>query len=202
MRTHATVAVVAMALAACSTAPSPNVTPRSSGEPPRSATAFVWVRGDMDPSPGPVVVGVIANSLRVPDATVVAAVLAFEHPAGNMPYIWVFRARGVGSAEAIQRWVSSEVRCAGEPQSTTLAGLATTVIRRQFVDQCQPEYLVALDDQTVAMIVDEGGYQGNAAQATSVPYRTASEIAQLVEWLQQNLPAIPLATGGPPQSNG
>jgi hypothetical protein len=206
MRPVPTVALLAcIALSACSTTPTPTVSQVRSpsvAEPSQSAVPIAWVRTDIDPNPGPVVVGAIASSLRVPDATVVAAVLGFEHRAGNSPYIWVFRADGVASAKAIQRWVSSEVRCPGVSQSTTLAGLATTVIRRKFVDQCQPEYLVALDVRTIAIIVDDGGYQGNAADATPVPYRPAGEIAQLVTWLQQNLPAIPLATGGPPQTNG
>lgn len=197
--------MAALALAACTTAASPTVSPvnqPSVAEPSTSATPGLWVRTDIDPSPGPVVVEAIATSLRVPVATVVAAVLTFEHPAGNKPYVWVFRADGVTSLEAIERWVSSEQRCAGASQSTTLAGLPTTVIRRRFIDQCQPEYLVALDDRNVALIVDDGGYQGNAAQAPPVPYRPAAEITQLVIWLQQNLPAIPLASGGPPQMNG
>ena len=197
--------LAAIALAACSTPPSPTASPVSAPSPVQpspSAAPAAWVRTDIDPNPGPVVVGMIASSLRVPDATVTAAVLMFENPAGNKPYIWVFRADGVASAEAIQRWIAAELRCPGASQSITLAGRPTTVIRRQFIDQCQPEYLVALDDRTVAMILDDGGYQGNASNATPVPYRPAAEIAQLVVWLQQNLPGIPLATGGPLQTNG
>jgi hypothetical protein len=212
MRSLAVLAILAaIILTACSPASSPNVfpPPRASeastanpSEAPQSATPVAWVRSDIDPNPGAVVVGLIGRFVRVPDAAVTAAVFMFGHPAGNMADIWVFRAAGVPSTEAIQRWIGAETRCTAASEPITLAGLATTVIRRRLADQCQPEYLVALDDRTVAMILDDGGYGGNGAQATPIPYRPADEIAQLVIWLQQNLSGIPPATGGPMPHNG
>lgn len=200
--------VAALALCACSTSvqsptPTPSVMP--SPVPTASPTAslgFVWTRQDVDPSPGGVVADMIARALAVPSSTIRAAVFGFAHPAGNTPWIWAFRAEGVSSAVAIERWSSFESRCAAEAEPVTLAGLAATEITFKLVDQCEPEYLVALDAQTVAMIIDDGGYRGNGAVATPVPYRPLEEISQLVEWLQRNLPSIPLMTGGPIPANG
>jgi hypothetical protein len=161
--------------------------------------AILWTRDDTDPNPGGVVVGGLASALGVQPDAVVAAVFLFSHPAGNGAVIWVFRAQGLTSLTAAERWASFDSRCPAAPQSVMLANRPTLMIRHSVVDQCQPEYLVQLDDQTVAMIIDDGAFHGTANP--TVPYRPATEIAQLVVWLQQNLPAIPLMTGGPIPQN-
>ena len=76
------------------------------------------------------------------------------------------------------------------------------MIQRQFLDQCQPQYLVQLDGQTAAVITDDGGYAGNASDTPTVPYRSAEEIAWIVTWLQNKLTQVELLPGGPPLNQG
>jgi hypothetical protein len=161
-----------------------------------------WTREDFDPAPGPVVVAGLASVTGTEASRIVAAVLMFKHVAGNQPYVWLFRIAGMDSDTAAGRWLAGpESRCAEPPVATELAEIPAVMVKRKVVDQCQPEYVVPLDDRTVAIIVDDGAYAGNAASETPVPYRSHSDIATLVMWLRENLPDIPLEEGGPPQQN-
>lgn len=199
MRTAAvSLLIVAALLTACGSPPpssgtrSPSVT-----EPP----AQVWELQTVDSAPGPIVTDMIGGALGVPADDVIAAVFVLSHPAGNGAAIWVFRAGGLSSQEALDRWEASEPKCEGSAQPGSLAGLETVVIRRRFIDQCQPQYLVMLDGETLAVITDDGAYAGNAATTPTVPYRPASDIAFLVRWLQTELKTVDLQPGGPPQTN-
>lgn len=125
-----------------------------------------------------------------------------RHPAGNGAGIWVFRVGGLTSKEAVERWAASEQKCSGSPNRGSLSGLETVMIRRQFIDQCQPQYLVMLDDETVAVITDDGAYAGNPSDSRTVPYRPASDVASLVTWLQNELKTVDLQPGGPPPVQG
>lgn len=193
-----------VAVVACSTGPSLRPDNSEPAAPTASAAATIesgppivmaWTSDGFDPNPGGVVVGGIAGALNVPPAAVTAAVFLFSHPRGNGAEIWVFRAQGLTSHEAALRWASFESRCPGPSTSGTLAGLPALLIHRSIVDQCQPEYLVELDATTVVKIIDDGAFHGTANP--TVPYRPSSDIEQLVVWLLQNLPGIPLMTGGP-----
>lgn len=190
--------IVGALLTACesplpsSRTPSPIVT-----EP----SAQVWVSQAIDPAPGPTVTGMIVGALGVAADDVIAAVFLLRHPAGNGAAVWVFRASGLSSQEALDRWEASEQKCEGSPAHESLAGFDTVMIHRQFIDQCQPQYLVKLDSETLAVITDDGAYAGNAATTPTVPYRPASDIAFLVRWLQNELKTVDLQPGGPPQTN-
>lgn len=190
--------IVSALLTACasplpsSRSPSPNGT-----APP----AQVWVSQAIDPAPGPTVTGIIANALGARQDEVVAAVFLLRHPAGNGAEVWVFRAGELSSQEALVRWQASERQCGGLPEHGSLAGLDTVLIHRQFIDQCQPQYLIRLDGETLAVITDDGAYAGNAGTTPRVPYRPASDIASLVKWLQNELKTVELQPGGPPQTN-
>lgn len=171
----------------------PTVPPTATSAP---SPGFAWVRQDIGARPGPVVAGLLGRGLKVSTDRVTAAVYMFRHPAGNSASVWLFRADGVSSAGAIARWATFETRCALPPVTVELAGFRATEITFHAVDQCEPEYLVPLDDRTVAMIIDDGGYQGNAAQATPVPYRPVADIEQLVDSLRRALPTASLMPGG------
>jgi hypothetical protein len=195
-----TVLLLASLVSACSSAPTgaPSSYANSALTPsPGASVGFVWTRQAGDPGPGPVVVGILAEGLKVQPDRITAAVYFFAHPAGNTPWIWVFRADAVASTTAIDRWASFEGRCPGPIGSVSLDGLPATQITRHLVDQCEPEYLVPLDATTVALIVDDGGYRGNAHGSSHLAYRPVEEIGQLVAWLRDGLPTMPLMTGGP-----
>jgi len=57
----------------------------------------------IDPAPGPVVVGGIANILATNDGAVTAAVLAFDHPTGNSAFVWLFRVAGASANDLTRR---------------------------------------------------------------------------------------------------
>ncbi len=116
--------------------------------------------------------------------------------------MWVFRAGDLSSEEALARWAANEPKCDGSPDHGTLAGRETVMIRRLFIDQCQPQYLVQLDDQTAAVITDDGAYAGNASDKPTLPYRPAEEIAWIVTWLENELTRVELLPGGPPLNQG
>jgi hypothetical protein len=103
---------------------------------------------------------------------------------------------------ALERWAASEPQCDASPQQSTLAGRETVMIRRQFIDHCQPQYLVQLDDQTAAIITDDGAHAGNDSDQPTQPYRPADEIAWIVSWLQNELTTVELVPGGPPLDQG
>jgi len=94
--------------------------------------------------------------------------------------------------------VGPRARCPVQPRSIDLDGIEALVVRREIADQCQPEYVVALDAQTVAVIIDDGAYPGNGTNETGAPYRPESEIAVIVQWLRGHLAEIELAHAGPP----
>jgi hypothetical protein len=162
----------------------------------------VWISEGIDPAPGPTVTGAIAETLDGPADQVEAAVFLLRHPAGNGAAVWVFRAGDLTSAEALARWAANEPKCDASPEHGTLAGRDTVMIRRQFIDQCQPQYLVQMDDQTAAIITDDGAFAGNASDEPTVPYRSAEEIAWIVTWLQNELTNVELVPGGPPLVQG
>ncbi len=76
------------------------------------------------------------------------------------------------------------------------------MIRRQFIDQCQPQYLVQLDEHTAAIITDDGAYAGNASDTPTLPYRSAEDIAWIVTWLETELNHVELLPGGAPLNEG
>jgi photosystem II stability/assembly factor-like uncharacterized protein len=128
-------------------APSPDVT---------QSPAQAWVPQEIDPAPGPVVTSAIATATGASQDEVVAAVFLLRHRAGNGAAIWVFRAGGLSSQDTRERWKASERKCDASAQQTALAGLESEVIQRRFIDQCQPQYPVRLDSQTLAVITDDG----------------------------------------------
>jgi hypothetical protein len=191
--------VAAALLAACGSPLRSSQTPSPSGE--TASPVQAWASHGIDPAPGPVVTGMIASTIGVSPEDVVAAVFLLHHPAGNGAGIWVFRAGGLSSQEALERWVAGEQRCGGSTPQLALAGREAVVIQRSFIDQCQPRYLVKLDDQTLAIITDDGGYSGNAGPTRSLPYRPASDIAWVVRWVEEALKTVKLEPGGPLPSN-
>jgi hypothetical protein len=192
-------------MSGCAAAPpAPSSSSPSTPAVPSASVAVepVWVSEGIDPAPGPTVTGAIAEALNGPADQVVAAVFLLRHPAGNGAAVWVFRAGDLTSEEALARWAANEAQCDGSPEHGTLAERETVMIRRQFIDQCQPQYLVQLDDQTAAIITDDGGYGGNASDKPTVPYRSADEIAWIVTWLDNELSHVELLPGGPPLIQG
>lgn len=156
----------------------------------------LWRSQQTDPAPGPVVTGIIATTLGLTDAHhVVAAVFLLDHPAGNTAEVWVFRAADHSSSQAVDAWAGTESDCGGPERSGQLAGMPAVIVHREFVDQCQPRYLVQLDDETVAIITDDGGYSGNVSPST-VPYRPTGDIDWIVRWLQRQLETVELQPGG------
>jgi hypothetical protein len=144
----------------------------------------------------------IASALEIPPDEVVAAVFGLRHEAGNGIAIMVFRAEGLTSAQAIERIGLRTPTCGGSPESGTLDGHHTVVIRLRVIDQCQPRYFVELDTQTVAVITDDGAYAGNAAPTPTVPFRPPEEIEWIVIWLENALRSVELMPGGPPLIQG
>jgi hypothetical protein len=198
------VLLAAAVMSACVSAPpASSLSPAPSAIPSASvAVEPVWVSAGIDPAPGPTVTGGIAEALDGPADQVVAAVFLLRHPAGNGATVWVFRAGDLTSEEALAQWAAHERRCEGSPEHGTLAGREAVMIRRQFIDQCQPQYLVQLDDQTAAIITDDGAYPGNASDEPTLTYRSAEEIAWIVTWLQNELTNVELVPGGPPLVQG
>jgi hypothetical protein len=184
--------IAASLLTACGS-PLPSSTVPSASLPFPS----VWVSAEIDPAPGPTVTGMIADALGLRAKEVVAAVFLLRHPAGNGAAVWVFRAGDLSSQVALERWAASETKCDDSAVEGSLAGLHAVMIRRAFVDQCQPQYLVRLNDTTLAVITDDGGYAGNAARSPSVAYRPASDIGSAVSWVQSRLQTVQLQPGGP-----
>lgn len=177
--------------------PSSSATSSASGQGERA-----WVAQAIDPAPGPTVTGAIAEALGGPRDEVVAAVFLLDHPAGNRAEVWVFEAGELSSGEALERWAVGAPTCVGTPTQGSLAGRDTVMIRRKLADQCQPQYLVRLDDQRVAVITDDGGYSGNDADPPTRPYRPASDIEWIVTWIQDQLTTVELQPGGPPMVQG
>ena len=184
--------IAASALTACG-----SQVPSSTLPPAGLPVASVWVSEEIDPAPGPTVTSAIASALGLPANEVVAAVFLLRHPAGNGAGVWVFRAGQLSSQVALERWAAAEPRCDDSAVESSLAGLHSIMIRRAFVDQCQPQYLVRLDDATLAVITDDGGYAGNAAGNPSVFYRPANDIGAAVFWVQSKLQTVELEAGGP-----
>lgn len=190
-------------VSACASAPSdPSLSPASAIPTASVAVEATWASQGIDAAPGNSVTGGIAHALGGPADDVVAAVFLLRHPAGNGAGVWVFRAGDLSSEEALARWAANEPTCDESPQHGTLADLETVMIRRQFIDQCQPQYLVQLDDQTAAIITDDGAYAGNASDQPTVPYRPADDIEWIVRWLQNELLTVELLPGGPPLDQG
>jgi hypothetical protein len=148
-----------------------------------------------DPGPGPIVTGIIGETVEVPADDVLAAVFLLRHPAGNQAAVWVFRAGDATSQEALERWEASVQKCEGPTRTVSLAGLDGVVFRYRFIDQCQPQYLIRLDSETLAVITDNGGYAGNASGTPTVPYRPERDIAAVVMWLQNELKTVELQPG-------
>lgn len=211
--------VLALLAAACSlaTSPSPSpsteVTPDSADapsstdfDPPALDAGVVWTGSEIDPAPGPTVTGGIANALGVPPEDVVAATFLVSHrSARNGVGIYVFRAAELTAGQAGERYVASlQPECNDSAaRQLRLAGYDARVAHRLLVDQCQPHYVVLLDEQTVAVLSDDGGYTGNdPSNPPSVPYRPLEEIEALVPWVVEQLEEIELLPGGPPQING
>jgi hypothetical protein len=182
-------------LAACGT---PTQTPSRTPAPHVSA----WVPEMIDPAPGPNVTAAIADALGVPDDDVVAAVFLLRHPAGNGASIWVFRADGMPSHDALEQWGLRQPKCQSAPIRGSIAGLDMVTIHRRAQDQCRPQYLIPLDNETLAVITDDGAYAGNAAGTPTVPYRPVEDIAALLTWLQERLETVELQPGGPPLVQG
>ncbi|HET6745302.1 MAG TPA: hypothetical protein VFH90_05550 [Candidatus Limnocylindria bacterium] len=154
----------------------------------------MWASEDIDPAPGRTVTSAIAQTITVPEDTVTAAVFLLTHPAGNGAEVWVFRAEGVASGDAVTAWARTESLCGGPVTAGSLAQLPAVIAHREFLDQCEPRYLVQLDADTVAAIIDDGGYSGNM-NPSRVPYRPLSDIAWIVQWLQQKLMTVQLQPG-------
>lgn len=196
--------IAVVLLTACeSTLPSPTEPSSPSASEP---SAQGWVSLMTDPAPGPVLTGAIAAALGVPSEEVVAAVWVLRHPAGNGAVVWVFRAVGLSSQDSLDRWEATGQKCEGSREGSrerfSLVGFDTVLIHRRFIDQCQPQYLVRLDGETLAVITDDGAYAGNAATTPTVPYRPASDIGAVVAWVRLALMTVELQPGGPPQTNG
>lgn len=194
-------AILVVAVAALATGCGSSI--RSSAASSASASAPLvqtWVSEMTDPAPGPVVTGIIAKALGIAQPDVVAAVFLLRHPAGNGATVWAFRAGELSSQNALERWQGSQQKC-GASELLSLGGHDAVMIQRRFIDQCQPQYLVMLDAQTLAVITDDGAYAGNSATTPTVPYRPAGDIASLVNWLQNELKTVELKPGGTPQTN-
>lgn len=210
-------ALVLLALlpAACSRVadPSPvdfpsNQQPPSSataaGEPDAGDAAQIWSDSGIDPGPGPVLTGFIARAVGVaPDDVVAAVFLLNHHSARNVVTIHVFRAGDLDAEQAAERFgASREPDC--DPitaRGLPLAGYPARIAHVLANDQCQPHYIVLLDEQTVAVLWDDGGYMGNdPSNLPPVPYRPIGEIELLVPWLVRELEDIELQPGGPPQN--
>ena len=147
--------------------------------------------------------GGIADKVQVSADDVRAAVFLLQHQtARNGIGIMVFRVAGLTSEELGLRWLDSQGPDCDPvgPRDEAFAGRPTRVTRQLRDDQCQPEYIVLLDEQTVAILVDDGGYRGNdPANPPPVPFRPTDEIEALVPWLLQQLDDVELQPGGPPQ---
>lgn len=190
-------------LSACASAPpAPSLSPAPAGPSASVAVEPAWVSEGIDPAPGLTVTGAIAEALDGPADQVVAAVFLLRHPTGNGAAVWVFQAGDLTSEDALARWAVNGPKCDGSPEHGTLGGRETVMIRRQFIDQCQPQYLVQLDDKTAAIITDDGAYAGNASDEPTVPYRSPEDIAWIVKWLQKELTNVELVPGGPPLVQG
>lgn len=211
----AVVAILAsMALSACSAAaPSTEATlglpgtPAASRETPTGTPAASretpnpWSSAGIDPAPGNVVVTGLAAAQGVSPDDVVAAVFLLNHPAGNVATVWVFRAQARTTQQMLERWTASERHCS-RPEPVSVRGLDAVLLGRPLADQCQPQYVVRLDADTLAIITDNGGYRGNAAPPSGVPYRPIEDIGHLVDWIQAELPRVELVPGGPPATQG
>jgi hypothetical protein len=164
-------------------------------------SSIPWVSYLNDPAPGHVVVEAISQQLRVPFDAVTAAVVGGAHPAGNAVWAWVFRVDGMTGNEAKARWVAGtfEGRCAEQPQVGSLADLPATLVYRRYLKRCEPQYVVQLDDSTVAVITDSAGPYGEGPE---LAYRPPIEIASFVVWLEQALESVELQPGGPPIDQG
>lgn len=213
-----------MLLAACSTpipsAPEASVTEAAATAAPTAATTEtsapdatpqpdpeeVWAPMNIDPAPGPVVTGGIAAAVGVDQEEVLAAVFILEHrSARNNVGIHAFRAGDLDAGEAADRWTESQ-RPDCEPggqRDLTLADRPANLTHQPIIDQCQPVYIVQLDDQTLAILTDTGGYTGNdPANPPPVPYRPIEEIELAVRWLEAELEDVELQPGGPPMEQG
>ena len=188
--------ILVLLVPGCALAPRPSTAAGSAAATP---LLDPWASEQIDPAPGPVVAGAIANALGTPQSDVVAAVFLRRHPAGNVASIWVLRAGALSSQDALERWQADVPKC-GAATLLSIAGRDAVMIQRRFLDQCQPQYLVPLDLATLAIITDDGAYAGNAATTPTVPYRPVSDIALLVTWLQTELTTVELQPGGPPAS--
>jgi hypothetical protein len=160
-----------------------------------------WTTETTDFNAGPDWSISIAGTLNVPPTTVTAALLFFFHPAGNTASVLLFRAIGVSADAGIGKWVPYWNGCGGQPTPGTLADRNAVLIHELNGDTCSPTYVLKLSDVEIAVIAEHVEHT-LGPYPTAIPYRPASDIAQIVQWLDQHFEAIPLATGGPEPRNG
>ena len=175
------------------------VTTAASVEPRVSHVEWAPITGDADP--GFTVVEAISSQLDVPFASVTAAVVGTAHPRGNSVFAWVFRVRDASGSELVDRWVAGdgERRCESAPVQGELAGRPALRLEHVEVERCLPEYVVLLDERTVAVAVDSAGPHGELPE---LPYLGQQDMADFVVWLEDALRSIELRPGSPPTNDG